>query len=82
MSDLCRGLVGHGVLLVRGVGRECSWWFAIPGMSRFTKSFTKGIYTHFRYTTLTLYTSVGRAMVLQMIKRSRYKEILQTVRNT
>lgn len=89
-------LVGHGVLLVRGVGRECSWWFAVPRMSRFTKSFTKGqkgqtkphllslVRKHYCFSTLSLSlcvcVSTGRAMILQMIKRSKYKEILQRVR--
>lgn len=53
-------LVNRGVLLVRDVGKACSWWFAIPAVSTFTRSYTK-----------------GRAMVQQMIKRSKYKEILQ-----
>ena len=35
-------LVNHGLLLVRDVGKACSWWFAIPGVSPFTKSYTKG----------------------------------------
>ena len=35
-------LVNRGVLLVRDVGRACSWWFAIPRVSLFTKSFTRG----------------------------------------
>ena len=35
-------LVNRGLLLVRDVGKACSWWFAIPGVSPFTKSYTKG----------------------------------------
>ena len=34
--------MNRGVLLVRDVGRACSWWFAIPRVSLFTKSFTRG----------------------------------------
>ena len=37
-------------------------------------------HTHTRYhMCLLLCTSAGRAMVLQMIKRKKYKEILETV---
>lgn len=33
----------RGVLLVRDVGKtQSSWWFAIPEVSSFIKSFTKG----------------------------------------
>ena len=36
-------LVKRGVLLVRDVGKtQSSWWFAIPGVSPFVRSFTKG----------------------------------------
>ena len=37
-----RTLVNRGVLLVRDVGKACSWWFAIPAVSTFTRSYTKG----------------------------------------
>lgn len=38
-------LVNRGLLLVRDVGKACSWWFAIPGVSPFTRSYTKGKWT-------------------------------------
>lgn len=50
-------IVNHGVLVMRDVG---SWWFAIPGVSTFIKSFTK-----------------GRNLLLQAIKRSKFREALQ-----
>ncbi|KAL5473964.1 hypothetical protein EMCRGX_G028533 [Ephydatia muelleri] len=50
-------VVNHGVLVMRDVG---SWWFAIPGISAFVKSFTK-----------------GRTLLLQAIKRSKFREVLQ-----
>ena len=38
-----RNLVNKGILLVRDVGKNnASWWFAIPGVSPFIKSLTKG----------------------------------------
>lgn len=38
-----RTLVNKGILLVRDVGKNnASWWFAIPGVSPFIKSLTKG----------------------------------------
>ena len=52
----------HGVLLVRDVGKtSSSWWFAIPGVSPFIKSLTK-----------------GRSMVQQVLRKSKYKELLQS----
>lgn len=56
-----RTLVNKGILLVRDVGKNnTSWWFAIPGVSPFIKSLTK-----------------GRDMVRQILKKSKYKELLR-----
>ena len=47
---------------MRDVGdSSTSWWFAIPGVSPFIKSLTK-----------------GRSMVQQMLKKSKYKELLRS----
>ena len=54
--------MNRGVLLVRDVGKNSSsWWFAIPGVSPFIKSLSK-----------------GRDMVQQMLKKSKYKELLRS----
>ena len=46
---------------MRDVGKTAgSWWFAIPGVSPFIKSLTK-----------------GRGMIRQMIRRSKFKEVLR-----
>lgn len=47
------------MLLPRDVGKKSSWWFAIPGVSPFIKSLTK-----------------GRSAVQQMVKRSKFSELL------
>ena len=48
------------MLLPRDVGKnKRSWWFAIPGVSPFIKSLTK-----------------GRAAIQQMMKRSKFNELL------
>lgn len=41
-SSWYRMLVNRGLLVVRDVGKRCSWWFSIPGISSFKKDFTKG----------------------------------------
>ena len=54
--------MNKGVLLVRDIGdNSASWWFAIPGVSPFIKSLTK-----------------GRSMVQQMLKKTKYKEMLKS----
>ena len=35
-------LVHSGLLVMRDVGRDSSWWFGVPGISRFKREFSKG----------------------------------------